>query len=294
MRSFAKLLVGLALALASSLAVAQSNLGELLDAGATRVSAEDFRRDIVQRTVAGPTPTGGTIEVMFVTNGTIQGMGTLPAAPQTPFSFAPIGGQWTIDDGDRVCAAMQILSPQFASVILPKRCQAWFKLGNDYFLSDSDTDRRAKVLPRSIKAASAAVTAQSNLGQVLDAGGRKLSAAEFRRDLAQRTITGPSSTGTGAVEILYAANGSILGIAQAFGASAWNARVSGDWTIDDDERVCSTMQIHYPVTGSQGVVLPVEVIPRRCDFWYKLGETYFASGSDSDRGANVLRRTIKP
>ena len=37
------------------------------------------------------------------------------------------------------------------SVLLPKRCQYWFKLGTQYFFADSDTDRSAKVLSRTIK-----------------------------------------------------------------------------------------------------------------------------------------------
>ncbi len=34
---------------------------------------------------------------------------------------------------------------------LPPRCQYWFKLGDKYFLSDSDSDRSAKVLSRTVK-----------------------------------------------------------------------------------------------------------------------------------------------
>jgi Ni/Co efflux regulator RcnB len=38
-----------------------------------------------------------------------------------------------------------------SGVNLPQRCQYWFKLGDAYFLADSDTDRRAKVLRRTLK-----------------------------------------------------------------------------------------------------------------------------------------------
>ena len=34
---------------------------------------------------------------------------------------------------------------------LPFRCQFWFKYKEQYFLSDSDTDRQARVLVRTIK-----------------------------------------------------------------------------------------------------------------------------------------------
>jgi hypothetical protein len=38
-----------------------------------------------------------------------------------------------------------------ASATLPRRCQYWFKVGDRYFLSDSDTDRQARVFARTIK-----------------------------------------------------------------------------------------------------------------------------------------------
>ena len=80
MRSSLKLLPGLALALTSSFVAAQSNLGELLDAGAARLSAAEFREQIVQRTIAGPTQAGGRIEVVYFANGTIQGLGGASAS----------------------------------------------------------------------------------------------------------------------------------------------------------------------------------------------------------------------
>ena len=283
MRFSAKLLVGLAFASSSSVVAAQGNLGELLDAGATRVSAEDFRREIVQRTVAGATPTGGTIEVMYVTNGTIQGVGTPPVAPQLAVSFAPIRGEWTIDDGDRVCAAMQILSPQYPGVILPKRCQAWFKLGNDYFLSDSDSDRRTKVLRRTIKSASI-VAPQQNLGALLDAGAKRVSAEEFRRNIVRRKMVGPPVTG-GRMDIVYATDGSVSGrgthpIRQVV---VIPASIAGKWTIDESARVCTTEMKIGEVD-----------LPNRCEFWFKLGEIYYVSESDTDRQAYAFPRTPNP
>ena len=46
---------------------------------------------------------------------------------------------------------MRSADPRFTGVVLPPRCQFSFKLGDKYFLSDSDTDRSAKVLSRTIK-----------------------------------------------------------------------------------------------------------------------------------------------
>lgn len=36
-------------------------------------------------------------------------------------------------------------------VTLPARCQVWFKYADQYFLSDSDSDRSARVLRRTLK-----------------------------------------------------------------------------------------------------------------------------------------------
>jgi len=137
--------LGFVAALLSSVAAAQSTLGDLLDAGATRLSADAFKEEVVQHTIVGPTSTGGTMEVMYVSNGSIQGKGTAPMNPQFPILGA-VRGEWKIDDADRVCAAMVM-----SGTVLPPRCQYWFKLGDAYFISDSDSDRRTKVLQRTIK-----------------------------------------------------------------------------------------------------------------------------------------------
>ena len=145
--------LGLALLLLAPLAAGQSNLGELLDTGAQKLSAEEFRRDIVQRPIVGATPAGATIELMYLTNGSIVGMGSVQTANSQASVNAPFSGQWTIDDAGRICASLQTTGAGTAftgAAVLPQRCQVWFKLGDTYFVSDSDSDRRAKVLRRTI------------------------------------------------------------------------------------------------------------------------------------------------
>src|SRR6185295_8395340 len=101
-----RLLLGFALLLWAPLAMAQNNLGELLDAGAKQLSPEEFKQELVQRVIVGPTPAGGSIEVMYQTNGLIQGTGMHSKAtiPQPGTIF----GEWTIDDNGRICASMQL------------------------------------------------------------------------------------------------------------------------------------------------------------------------------------------
>ena len=145
--------MGFALLLSAQLATAQNNLGELLDAGAKRLSVEEFKEELVQRVIVGPTPAGGTLEVMYQSNGLIQGTGMYSKAtiPQAGTIF----GEWTIDDNGRICASMQVTGSGGGGygqgVTLPRRCQFWFKNGEQYFLSDYDSDRGARVLRRTLK-----------------------------------------------------------------------------------------------------------------------------------------------
>ncbi|HZI82701.1 MAG TPA: hypothetical protein VFF44_02245 [Casimicrobiaceae bacterium] len=135
------------------LAMAQSNLGELLDAGAKRLSPDEFKEQVVQRVIVGPSATGGSLQVIYQPNGLMQGTGT---AKGTILQPATIFGEWTIDDNGRICASMQSSGGGGGGygtqgVTLPRRCQTWFKLDSDYFISDSDSDRYARVLRRTMK-----------------------------------------------------------------------------------------------------------------------------------------------
>ncbi len=151
-----KLLLGLAFLFWDQLAVAQSNLGNLLDARAKLLSADEFKQELVQRLLVGPTASGANLEVIYTTNGMVQGTGSHTLAGVYP--SAPINGEWKIDDNGRVCTSMRIsVTGSSGGVVdmggtsLPARCQFWFKYGEQYFLSDSDSDRSARVFRRTLK-----------------------------------------------------------------------------------------------------------------------------------------------
>ena len=132
--------------------VGQATLGALLDAGAKPVTVAQFRDEVVQRLIAGPTPTGGRLEVIYTGDGRLQGTGTQTATTSSIPPWAPIAGDWSSDDSGRICTSMRVgVTSAGTSVLLPKRCQYWFKLDDKYFFADSDTDRSAKVLSRTIK-----------------------------------------------------------------------------------------------------------------------------------------------
>jgi len=147
-----------AAAMSAAPAFAQDTLGTLLDANAAKISVGQFERDLVQRVLEGPTQTGGRMEVMYTGSGQIEGTGTMRPGIQSATNYARIQGRWTNDGAGRICTSLSY-SAQVGSNVnagigmgtLPPRCQYWYKLGDKYFLADSDTDRSAKVLVRTIK-----------------------------------------------------------------------------------------------------------------------------------------------
>lgn len=148
------LLPALVVLLWTSPAWSQATLGALLDAGAKPLSPAEFKQELVQRTIVGISPAGGTLEVMYASNGTLHGIGSSPyvVSPSSPNpNMLPISGAWTVDEMGRICTSMQINPGAGRGLVLPTRCQFWFKSGSQYFFADSDTDRSAKVLSRTIK-----------------------------------------------------------------------------------------------------------------------------------------------
>lgn len=114
-----KLLLGLALLLLVPFAAAQNNLGELLDAGAKKLSPEEFRQDVVQRVIVGPALSGARMELIYATSGVIQGRSELlGGGSPTQFGYlASIDGVWNIDDSGRICHSMVA-----GKNLLPFRC----------------------------------------------------------------------------------------------------------------------------------------------------------------------------
>ena len=142
-----KLSLTAVLALGSACVLGQSTLGALLDAGARKLTAEEFKTELVQRTLVGHTGTIIGVEVMYTSGGTITGM-------SLHSGFGPGGtldGEWRIDSEGRICSSMRVDSNRMTQFNLAPRCQFWFKLGDTYYLSDSDSDRYAKTLPRKLK-----------------------------------------------------------------------------------------------------------------------------------------------
>jgi hypothetical protein len=139
----AALAVGLVLM--APVVVAQGDLGALLDRGATKLSVGEFKENLVQIVLVGGTDSGGNLEIMYAANGVVQGVGTHPL-----FTGLPLGkiyGEWAIDDAGRICTT----NARIGKISLRDRCQFWFKVDGQYFVADSDSNRRAEVHIRAVK-----------------------------------------------------------------------------------------------------------------------------------------------
>jgi hypothetical protein len=144
--------VVIAILLCPHLVYAQKTLGDVLDAGGSLMSVEQFKQEIMQRLVTGPTRNEYvTHEIMYGSKGSIDGIAFTRSVIQAPSITTQLTGQWYAGEKDSVCATMLVRSGGGSTVTLPRRCQYWFKVGDQYFLSDSDIDRQAQVFARTIK-----------------------------------------------------------------------------------------------------------------------------------------------
>jgi hypothetical protein len=125
-----------------------------------------------------------------------------------------------------------------------------------------------------------AARAQSNLGAVLDLGGKKMSSEEAKALLSGGSVTGKTATGAD-MSATYDAAGKVAGRIVGAGGSF---PMTGTWRIEDGGKVCGEVYVDSPPTGST---------TRGCGYYFRAGERYFFSLSDADRGARVQERVFK-
>ena len=77
---------------------------------------------------------------------------------------------------------------------------------------------------------------------------------------------------------MYTANGDLRGLSRRGGMQP--SGIDGSWTTGDGETVCTSWRA------------TTVTFPKRCQFWFRLGDAYFVSDSDSDRSMLVLRRVV--
>jgi hypothetical protein len=145
------------------------------------------------------------------------------------------------------------------------------------------SDRRVLVGAVASQLLSAAlVHAQTTLGDLTQAGAQRLSPQRFDEEVVQRTLRGRLDTGM-LVEMLYATSGQLQGVGRA-GPAEWSVQVLGSWSAGDNGTICTRMTLDGPTIRA--------MLPRRCEYWFRLDERYFVSSSATDPRARVAVRTI--
>ena len=117
--------------------------------------------------------------------------------------------------------------------------------------------------------------AQSNLGELLDKGGKKLGKDFYAANFpATITYVWPNKLGEG--EVLFKADGTLSGTEHHY-SSRSNSPAVGTWTVDDDGKWCVKKQL-----SAWGRNTDV------CWYSFALNGVLFGAMSDTDRNANIV------
>jgi len=90
-------------ALGSGAAMAQSTLGDLIDAKADRLSKEEVQATVVGATLSGPNPGGINIEAEYKADGSYAGTYQNPMGGQGGTRAGGFFGKWTLGDDGKFC-----------------------------------------------------------------------------------------------------------------------------------------------------------------------------------------------
>ena len=131
---------------------------------------------------------------------------------------------------------------------------------------------------------STGAVAQNTLGELLDAGGKKLSKEEVVTTFSGAQVTGLTSGG-GQQELAYKADGSVSGSMQL--AKGGGVGIVGTWKVDDKGRLCT----ESTQSGLRGSLRAGN--DEVCNFYFVSSDQHYAAKSDSDRSSPILKRTIK-
>jgi hypothetical protein len=123
------------LAVLASSAHAQANLGELLDFGGQKLSADEVRALGDMRVVVRNDDADAFMALR--SDGTAVGM----VHNKEGHGSSELVGQWTLDANGRRCTDIRL--PAFGTTIL--QCGYTYRLGKEIFFVRSDIDRNATV-----------------------------------------------------------------------------------------------------------------------------------------------------
>ena len=126
--------------LGSTAALAQTTLGELLDSGGRKLSREEVMATVGGGNFGGPTKDGGQFLANYKADGSLSGFGRSPQG-----NTGPVNGTWAVDDSGKMCASYSVGGRRASD------CAFVYKGGLDYYVCDSDADKSAPVLKRTLK-----------------------------------------------------------------------------------------------------------------------------------------------
>lgn len=128
--------------LTSTAALAQSSLGELLDGGAKRLPKDAVKSALSGARVSGKSTTGAATEYDYKADGYFSGN-----LQNSDGWKSGAVGTWSVDDSGKLCAewTLTVNSKKL------KGCGFLYAKGDQYYYSESDSDRGAPIYKRVIK-----------------------------------------------------------------------------------------------------------------------------------------------
>jgi hypothetical protein len=116
------------------------------------------------------------------------------------------------------------------------------------------------------------------LGEILDKGAKKLTPEAFRSEVVGKTLSGPGQQPRATIEVTYAAE-HVTGVTGQAGAPN---PYRGPWKVAPSGEVCA--DLFFELNRASRTA---------CNYWFKLGDSYYISASDTDRGSAAYERTLK-
>jgi len=135
--TIARALLSISIYVFCSGALAQANLGELLGRGAKQQDKDALIGSLPGITASRSLSGGASIRFTFQRDGAISGTFEGPGQPGVN-----VVGRWSVDETGRLCTAV------VAPIPTRTRCMFMFRLGEDYYASESDSDPNAPVTKR--------------------------------------------------------------------------------------------------------------------------------------------------
>jgi len=131
--------------LTSTSALAQSTLGELFDSGAKKLSKDEVLSAVSGNTISGPSKSGGEFHADYKSDGSYTGYRKGYTGSPQPLAIGEFG-TWTVDETGKWCTHFI-----YGGYKQRTNCGYLFRMGDQYYGSDSDTDRSAPVRLRTLQ-----------------------------------------------------------------------------------------------------------------------------------------------